>query len=108
MSATKPDPAGTDDWITEKDFCKVNKLENSRPVFDLNKHTLLFELRKLLVGLCLPYITNLNIAQNRKQVTRSNIFYLYDFNDIKISSSHFYRFRKPSVAGNSVKVLNQK
>ncbi|AVJ80396.1 hypothetical protein CSC02_1954 [Enterobacter hormaechei subsp. hoffmannii] len=41
-------------------------------------------------------------------MTRYNIFYLYDFNDIKISASHFYRFRKPSVAGNSVKVLNQK
>ena len=73
MSATKPDPAGTDDWITEKDFCKVNKLENSRPVFDLNKHTLLFDLRKLLIGLCLPYITNLNIAQNRKRGKRLDL-----------------------------------
>jgi hypothetical protein len=56
--------------MAEIDFCKVKKLENSLPVFDLNKHTLLFDLRKLLIGLCLPYITNLNIAQNGKRVTR--------------------------------------
>ncbi|TXU00566.1 hypothetical protein D4N07_19530 [Enterobacter hormaechei] len=56
--------------MAEIDFCKGKKLENSLPVFDLIKHTLLFNLRKLLIGLCLPDITNLNIAQNRKKVMR--------------------------------------